>query len=142
MKPVSLTVVLACALLASFSSMALIPAEQNHVELGQWGGVGISLTVAETRTDLEFNCALGVIDEPLVLDQDGNFEVEGIYVFETGGPRSKDSPRPRQYPAVFQGSADHLQMDLTVTVTLQESTRRYGPFSLELGRRAELDRCG
>lgn len=122
--------------------VTLMPTEQNHVGLGKWGGAGISLTAAETRTHLEFNCALGVINEPLVLDHDGNFEIAGIYVFAIGGPRTKDSPKPKQYPAVFQGLADRFQMVLTVTVTLSESTRRYGPFSLELGRRAEFDRCG
>ena len=56
LKPVLVTVVLACALLASFPSRMAssytnpttaktpITAEQNHVSFGKWGGAGISLT--------------------------------------------------------------------------------------------------
>ena len=123
--------------IANFAAM-----EDDSVPLGNWGGAGISLTVTESGAHIEFDCSLATISESLRLNADGEFEVEGIYVFEPGGPRTQNSPQPKQYPAEFQGWTDRRQMDLTVTVTLLESVRRYGPFSLELGSRAELDKCG
>ena len=51
-----------------------------------WGGTGIQLTVNDATATVEFDCAHGTIDQPLLIDQDGRFDIPGTFVREHGGP--------------------------------------------------------
>jgi hypothetical protein len=106
---------------------------------GEWGGEHIRLVVKETSAKAEFDCAFGEINEPIHPDRDGNFEVRGVYMFERGGPVSRGQPPLRRHPAVYRGWTNGKEMRLTVT--LLDTAREVGPFSLGLGRRAFLDKC-
>lgn len=115
-------------------------AGERPLSTGLWGGEHIRLTVTEIAADVEYDCAFGKINGPLLLDEEGNFEARGTHVIELGGPRGRDVVAPTPQPAQFHGWTDGSQMRLTVT--LPDSGRQLGPFSLGLGRRPELDKCG
>ena len=45
--------------------------------LGDWGGEHIHLTVGEKNSTLEYDCAVDTVDEPLILDGNGQFQAAG-----------------------------------------------------------------
>ena len=49
-------------------------------------GDHIRLNVTQAGAKVEYDCAFGTIDEPLLLEKDGTFEAHGIHVYERGGP--------------------------------------------------------
>lgn len=116
------------------------PAATARVPQGTWGGTGIQLVVTAAGGTVEYNCAAGVIAEPLTLDAAGSFAATGTHSFLRGGPPDPGAPPPRAQPARYTGSSDGATMRLTVT--LPEAGTTLGPFTLVLGQRALLDRCG
>ena len=118
--------------LAQAESLKLVPT-------GSWGGEHIQLNAMETGAKVEYDCAFGTIDEPLLLEKDGTFEAHGIHVYERGGPIQLGEPPLKQHPAIYRGSVDGTQMRLTVT--LRETERAVGVFSLGLGRSPQLEKC-
>ena len=104
-----------------------------------WGGEHIGLIVTERGATLEYDCALGTIDEQVRTDQGGQFEVRGTHMFERGGPGRAGDPPLRQHPALYRGWTNGKEMRLTVT--LVDTGVEVGRFSLEVGRRPALEKC-
>ena len=109
------------------------------VPTGSWGGEHIQLVVTEAGAKVEYDCAFGRIDEPLLRDKEGNFEARGVHAFERGGPRQLGEPAPEPHPARYEGWTDGRQMRLTVT--LPDKGKVVGSFSLGLGRQPLLEKC-
>lgn len=125
----------------------------NTLPTGGWGGRQIQLNVSESSATVEFDCAHGTIDEPLTLDADNRFDVAGTYEDETGGPAKNVSisnddgdPRPPavadnpdHHPARYTGSFNG--QTLTLSITLADTKREVGTFSLVRGAAARLHKC-
>jgi hypothetical protein len=109
------------------------------VPIGVWGGEHIRLVVTETGATVEYDCAVGRVDGPLLRNQAGDFEARGVHAFEHGGPRRLGDPAPTPHPARYQGWTDGSHMRLTVT--LSASGTEVGTFSLDLGRQPLLEKC-
>src|SRR5258708_29543076 len=52
----------------------------TRVASGEGGGEHVRMSLGETGALLEFHCAHGVVDEALVVDEGGRFEVNGRFV--------------------------------------------------------------
>src|SRR5215475_7449380 len=83
----------------------------DEVPLGLRGGEHISLEVTERGASVEYDCAHGTIDEKIVLDRRGRFNVPGTHVEEHGGPVRKDE-RLNHYPVRFSGRISGKKMQL------------------------------
>jgi hypothetical protein len=97
---------------------------------GEWGGRNLDLVVSATGASGTFKCgAMGRIDQPLVLDPSGGFELPGTYdpVLVSGGPR----------PAVYSGSLSGSTLQVTVT----SQGVAVGTFQVAQGRAAAFDVC-
>jgi hypothetical protein len=67
------------------------PAERNDkLANGVWGGQHIRAEVTDSGANLEFDCAHGTIDQPIVMDGKGSFDVKGKFTTERGGPTRRD----------------------------------------------------
>lgn len=134
---------LACAhllILGPFTTPTIANSQLNPVPIGSWGGEHIQLDVTAEGAKVEFDCAAGTIDEPLLFDPNGNFEVHGTHAIARGGPGQPGMPSLMpERPALYRGWTDGNRMHLTVI--LVESGREVGTFSLVLGQRAYLERC-
>jgi hypothetical protein len=53
---------------------------------GVWGGEHIRVEVSDSGADIEFDCARGTISQPLTLDAQGRFKLQGTYKAETPAP--------------------------------------------------------
>ena len=110
------------------------------VPLGDWGGPHALLRAEAQGAMLEFDCAFGRIEAPLLLDAEGRFSAIGTFTPETGGPLQSGQAQPRPQRARYDGWTDGRELRLTVTV-LAEPEWQLGPFTLRPGRRATLEKC-
>ena len=88
----------------------------DRVATGVWGGLHIQMEVTEDGARLEYDCAHGTIEQPLVLDGAGRFEWTGTHIRERGGPVRRED-KPDSHPARYTGQVEGQTMKLTVTLT-------------------------
>src|SRR6476619_3890527 len=113
-------------------------APETPVATGSWGGIGIRLNVTGTGATVDYDCANGTIDQPLVVDRDGRFSAAGTHVREHGGPIRVDEVLDR-HPARYQGQLSGTSMKLNVT--LIDAVQTIGPFDLTLGGASRVVKC-
>lgn len=113
----------------SATSMQNIPA-------GVWGGEHIRIEVGAKSATVEYDCAHGVIEGPLVVDSAGRFNLRGTHTPERGGPVRSDET-PRALPAKFVGSVNGDKMTLTLKLADAEDET----FTLQKGKEANLFKC-
>ena len=109
--------------------------KMRHISTGMWGGQHISMKVGAKSATIEYDCANGVIDGPLVVEADGHFKLRGTHRAEHGGPIRADESDNGQ-PATYTGSIDGNTMTLTLKLGDDEQT-----FTLEKGKEGELFKC-
>lgn len=125
-----------CGLIVGLLLMSLTPMHQQRIATGGWGGLHISIKVGADMAKLEYDCATGVIQGPLIVDSNGNFNLRGTHRPERGGPVRSDE-QPRQIPATYTGSI----RGNTMTLTLKLAGSDDETFTLEKGKKAELFKC-
>jgi hypothetical protein len=113
---------------------------QQPVRNGVWGGKGIQLTVTAKGAAIDYGCDSGTIDGRLRTDSSGKFRARGTHAFGRGGPRGPGAAAPKPREAVYEGVIRGKRLELTVL--LPELNRNLGKFSLQLGQRPTLERCG
>src|SRR5262245_66200565 len=112
-------------------------AEPRTLAQGVWGGDHLRMEIGRERTRLEYDCATGTIDQPIVLDADGKFTEKGSYAPEHHGPRRDGQAGTARAVYVGRGNADTM----TLTVTRQASAQRVGRFTLTRGNDPLLTKC-
>ncbi len=103
-----------------------------------WGGNDIALTVADTGTHVEFDCAHGDIAGSITLNAQNMFNVQGTYVREHGGP-IRVGEMTDSHPASYAGSATATTMVLTVRLT--DTNDVIGTFTLSRGSPGRVLKC-
>lgn len=119
------------------SCMISGPDELETTLLGIWGGQHISMNIQSSAVTIEYDCAHGTINTPIVLDQGGNFLGAGTHVFEHGPIRIDDELDP--HPASFMGHVSGS--DMTLEVILTDTGLKIGPFLLEYGKVGRVYKC-
>ena len=110
--------------------------KMQRIPTGAWGGPHINLEVGERSAKIEYDCASGVIEGPLVVDSEGRFNLRGTHAMQRGGPVREDE-EPRRVPARYTGA---IKGD-TMTLTLKLSDSDEETFTLAKGKRGELVKC-
>lgn len=106
--------------------------------LGDWGGEHIALVISATGADIEYDCAYGTIDTPIDFHASGSFVAIGTHTFEHGGP-VREGEAPDTHPAEYRGLVVGTTMALTVTLT--DTTRSVGTFTLRRGADPLIVKC-
>ena len=105
---------------------------------GVWGGAHIRFEVTEGGARIEYDCAHGTIEGPVVVDARGRFNVYGTHHEERGGPvRSDDAAAG--YRVRLSGRVGGSLMKLTVT--RPDTKEVIGTFDLARDREPELVKC-
>lgn len=99
----------------------------SAVPLGVWGGDHVTMTVTDTATHLEFDCAHGDIPGTLEADSRRQFTALGTYVREHGGPVREDEAADAR-PAIYAGAVQSTR--LTLSIRLRDTGEFFGPFTL------------
>jgi len=98
---------------------------------GEWGGSQASLVVDEEGARVEFACADGRIDGPIVLDE-GRFEAIGPW---WPGPVPPNEPLNARY----EGRVSDGLLELVIVA--EPDGRSYGPLTLVRDREPTFPRC-
>jgi hypothetical protein len=106
--------------------------------VGAWNGAHLSMELTATGGKIEFDCAHGEIDGPLVPDDEGRFDLPGRYVEEHGGPVRGDAP-DAAVAVRFTGRITNGRMKLTII--RGETNRRLGTFDLTRGGESTVLKC-
>jgi hypothetical protein len=112
--------------------------KMETVSIGKWGGRHVGMEVTPDGAQLDFDCAHAIINQPLQLDAGGNFDVQGRYTKEHGGPVRSDEDQggaAARFKGHFEGKT------LTLTITLDGSAEAIGPFTLEHGKYSRIFKC-
>jgi hypothetical protein len=110
--------------------------KMQRIAPGLWGGQHISINVGPKYAKIEYDCASGVINGPLVVDAAGHFSLRGTHSRERGGPvRAGDNPP--EHPATYTGTIKGNTMTLTLKVNDSDEET----FTLEKGKPGELFKC-
>ena len=128
-------VVLLVVLLTVYSVIAETR-KMQRIPMGNWGGQHIDMKVGAKSATIEYDCASGVIQGPLIVDSEGNFNLRGIHRMERGGPIRADA-KPNEVPATYTGSIKGN----TMTLNLKVSDSDVETFTLEKGKKGELFKC-
>src|SRR6201995_2791035 len=115
-----------------------VSGEMDGAKVGTWGGEHIGLEVTEQGGQVEYDCAHGSIDQKVVADAHGRFDLRGTHVREHGGPVRKDETAD-SHPARFAGEIKGDTMTLTVTET--DTKVVVGTFTLVYGQRPRIMKC-
>jgi hypothetical protein len=129
-------VLIASLALVAWASSPGGESRPDRVSNGEWGGKGVRLSVEDAGAAIEFDCAHGKLREPLALDANGRFDVEGILVEEGGPDRIEDAGDAR--PARYRGDVEGERMRLEVIL---EGGRSFGSFRLLKGAGVKLVKC-
>lgn len=113
------------------------PGSLNPMQLGRWGGAGVTMDVRSDGAFLEFNCAHAMIDTPLFTRGEA-FDMSGLFVLETGGPVLVDDNVAAR-PARFTGSVTGNTLTLTITYT--DDNTKIGTYTLAFGNEGRLMKC-
>src|SRR5947209_6144391 len=112
--------------------------DMEGARTGTWGGEHIGLEVTAQGGQVEYDCAHGTIDQRIVPDARGRFDVRGTHVREHGGPVRKDETADG-HPARFVGEIKGDTM--TLTVTESDTEEAVGTFTLVFGQRPRVMKC-
>ena len=108
------------------------------IALGPWGGSRVSMQVTSAGARLEYDCAEGVIEEPLRPNAEGRFTATGTHTPGHGGPIRLGEVLPA-FRARYDGDVDGERMNLLVTLT--DTGVMLGSFQLRRGNSGVLMRC-
>ncbi len=115
------------------------PVERNdRLANGVWGGQHIRAEVTDSGAVIEFDCAHGVIDQPIVLDGKGGFDVKGKFTPERGGPSRKDEASNDRLVR-YVGQVKDQALTLTITDTATKET--IDSFTLTHGSDGRIMKC-
>lgn len=112
--------------------------KMGTVSIGRWGGMHVGMEVDANGAQLDFDCAHATITQPLKLDANGNFDVEGLYVRERGGPVRSNEDQSGQR-AHFKGRLNGNS--LTLTIVLADAAEPIGTYTLEFGKYGRVFKC-
>ena len=126
-----------CVLLPGLLVMALTMMKRQRIATGVWGGQHIEIKVGAKSATIEYDCATGVINGPLVVDSNGKFKLRGTHHMERGGPVRADE-EPRKIPATYTGSIKGNMMTLTLKLAGSSDEET---FTLERGKEGEVFKC-
>jgi len=102
-----------------------------------WGGDHVKLTVSDTSSHLEFDCAHGDIAGTLTASQ-GTIAAQGTFTREHGGPIRIDEPADI-HPALYSGTVSGSSMQLSIRLT--DSGDVVGSFALVEGAAGRVTKC-
>lgn len=104
------------ALVVSLAAVGCTTNPTPVIALGLWGGSHVRMDVTSAGARLEYDCAEGVIEQPLRPDAEGRFTATGIHTPSHGGPIREGEILP-PFRARYDGHVEGEQMSLLVTFT-------------------------
>jgi hypothetical protein len=103
-----------------------------------WGGEHVAMELTSTGANLDFDCAVGTITEPLEFRRDGTYRAAGTYRRERPGPVTRNG-NAAEVPAVYVATIKGNTMELRVMLVKNDET--VGTFTLARGDPGHVMKC-
>ena len=107
---------------------------------GVWGGDRIEMKVTSTGATIAYDCDIGTINEPMVVERSGKFSARGTHSFGRGGPSQQGDPPLRAHHAGYEGQIVGRTMQLIVFLPSCLETSASSCSSEAVSRRS-IDAC-
>ena len=115
------------------------PAQKNDkLATGVWGGDHIRAEVTDKGAEIEFDCAHGVIEDAIMLNGKGGFDVSGKLAPQHGGP-VRDNEESKGISVHYVGTVKDSELTLTIINTDTKET--IGDFTLTHGSEGRIRKC-
>lgn len=101
---------------------------------GTWGGENAGLIADDTSAHVHIGCTYGNIHQQLVLDSNGRFDMPGEQNI-TAHPVDLGVMHPARFVGRVRGG------DMTLTITLTDTSVTLGPVVLVYGREPHMGPC-
>jgi len=101
---------------------------------GTWGGENAALIADDTSAHVHIGCTYGNIHNRLMLDANGRFDVAGEQNI-TAHPVDLGIMHPARFVGRVRGG------DMTLTITLTDTTVTLGPVLLVYGKEPRMGPC-
>jgi hypothetical protein len=131
-------------MLAMVASFVLAGCTQTPISLpstpltGTWRSIAAEMTLTVQGGSIQFGCASGTINAPVVVNAQGEFRVDGTYTQGSGVPPPPESPPPMPQPTVYTGKVSGNML----TFNLQIQGGSLGsPITLERDGNAQVIFC-
>ncbi len=111
--------------------------EARHAPARTWGGTGIRLEITAAGGRVEYDCAHGTIDRPLVFDRRGRFDAPGMHFPEHGGP-VREGEEAKGQAVRYTGRVTGDTMRLTVKLP---NGKILGTYTLVRGSAGRVHKC-
>ena len=110
----------------------------GHLLVGTWGGENVAFIVESSTTHVHVGCTNGDFAAPIVIDDEGRFNVSGSYVL-----RAYPIQVGPSLPAQLTGLVDGRRLTFTVSVndTVEKKLVVLGPESVTFGRDPRMGPC-
>ena len=122
-------------LLLAVASSCPSSAADTALSKGKWAGEAVILVVQERGADIEFECARGRIEGPLIVDGNGDFDLAGTFSPEGPGPSRDEGSSGTA--ARYQGHVKGASMTLVV----RSGDKQIGSYHLDRDREVVLRKC-
>ena len=109
---------------------------EGRVPEGKWGGQHVRLEVSKDGAEVEFDCAHGRLNGPLIL-QNGRFATTGTFVRERGRVRADGVEQGQT--TYFRGEINGSRM--TLVLSFSEGDTEGETFTLTHGADGRLYKC-
>ena len=111
--------------------------QQSPYLTGHWGGAHVGLVMEGGLGRLEYDCASGTIDGPVLIAPDGRFEAQGAHIPGQGGP-IRVGQIFTSHRAQYSGWVREDVMELSARL---ENGTLVGPFTLRRNAEPQIFRC-
>lgn len=133
---------LPCPRAARVAALALLLAGCGEItsfslSISTWGGSHIGIEITVSGGTVQYDCAMGRIDQPIVV-REGHFDVTGVHWPGQGGPVGVDTTRAGR-PARYLGTVRGDRM--TMIVTLTDTGETLGLYQLRKGAAPTILAC-
>jgi hypothetical protein len=104
-----------------------------------WRSGGVLALLNDSGADIEFDCARGTISQPLALDAQGRFKLQGTYKAETAAPAAADGDSTGSgVTATYTGVLNGSRLRIEVSIEGQDTPKT---FDLSQGDQGQLAKC-
>jgi hypothetical protein len=133
---------LPCLRAGSVAALALLLAGCGEItsfslSISTWGGSHIGIEVTVSGGTVQYDCAMGRIDQPIMV-REGRFDVTGVHWPGQGGPVGVDTTRAGR-PARYLGTVRGDRMTLIVILT--DTGETLGLYQLRKGASPFIVAC-
>ena len=101
---------------------------------GMWGGENAALIADDTSAHIHIGCTYGNIHNRIMLDAGGRFDMAGEQNI-TAHPVDRGIMHPARFVGLVRGG------DMTLTITLTDTTVTLGPVVLVYGKEPRMGPC-